>query len=207
MFDAKLEWCGPAALDPAESAKAAAWLHSMDRDYYDLFGLEDARIEAKLAELWSTPESEFGTTIFVRRAGVLVGFVAWFFGEELFARRFFVLKSLLADVPDPLTVRAKLKKFEGAHRQLPSNSLYLSKIYVDFAMRGTGLSAQLFERFLEQGRHLGRNLCLHVSRQNVAAIALYSRYDFHIHADLDQSKHLYFLMVCHLQEVSRNELP
>lgn len=207
MSDAELEWCAPAVLAPAELAKTADWLYSMDRDYYSLFDLEQARIEAKLVELVLTPESEFGTMLFARRAGVLVGFVAWFFAEELFARRVFVLKSLLAGVPDLLSVRSKLQEFEGAPRQVPSNTLYLSKIYVNSAMRGTGLSDQLFERFLEQGKQLGRNLSLHVSRHNAAAIALYSKYGFRIHAGIDQSKSLYFLMENNLQEVGSNELP
>lgn len=207
MSDAELEWCGPTALDPDELAKAATWLHSMDSDYYSLFDLEHAKIETKLVELLFAPESEFGTTLFARRAGGLVGFVAWFFAEELFARRVFVLKSLLAGVPNPLNVRAKLQKFDGANRKVPSKTLYLSKIYVDFATRGTGLSAQLFERFLEQGRHLGRNLSLHVHRDNTAAISLYYRYGFNIDANLDQSKSHYFLMEKHLLEEGKNELP
>lgn len=207
MSDAALELCGPAALDQAELAKAASWLYSMDHDYYSLFNLERTRIEATLVELLFKPESEFGATLFAYKAGVLVGFVTWFYAEELFGRRVFVLKRLLTCVSDTHTVRAKLKKFEGANRHVPSKTLYLSKIYVDFSMRGTGLSSQLFERFLEQGRHLGRNLSLHVSRHNTAAIALYSRYGFRIHADLDQSKSTYFLMENHLQEIKRNELP
>lgn len=207
MSDAELEWCAPAALTPTELAKTAAWLYSMDRDYYSLFDLEQASIEAKLVELVFIPESEFSTMLFARRSGVLVGFVAWFLAEQLFARRVFVLKSLLAGVPDLLTVRSKLQKFEGAPRRVPSDTLYLSKIYVNSAMRGAGLSAQLFERFLEQGKQLGRNLSLHVSRQNAAAIALYSRYGFRIHAGVDQSNSLYFLMENNLDEVGRNELP
>ena len=201
MSDVELEWCGPTALEPAELASAAAWIHSMDRDYYSLFDLDNARIEDKLVELLFTPESEFGTSLFARKEGVLVGFVAWFLAQELFARRVFVLKSLLASVPNPLTVRSRLAKFEGAHRQVPLETLYLSKIYVDFAMRGTGLSAQLLGEFLGKGRDLGRNLSLHVRRDNTAAIALYRRHGFSINADSYQSKSLYFLMENHLREV------
>ena len=194
MSEDGLEWCGPTVLTTDELEKASIWIHSMDHEYYSLFGLNHDNTKDKLQELLMAPQSEFGTTQFARRAGVLSGFFTCFLASEIFARRLFVLKSFLAAAPDLGLVKTKLQKFEGANRKVPLETLYLSKIYVDREIRGTGMSAQILERFMMQGKALGLTLTLHVNRKNIAAIALYNKYGFVINPNQDWSEGPYFLM-------------
>jgi ribosomal protein S18 acetylase RimI-like enzyme len=194
VSDSGLEWVASAALGREELRQAARWIRSMDEDYYNLFALDDETLESFLGRMTSIAESEFGTTLFARKAGALAGFVTPFAAEETFARRIFILKGLLAAAPDPDAARQRLRTFDGAARTVPAGAFYLAKLYVASPLRGTGLSNQMFGRFIEEGTGLGRKLCLHVRRDNAVALAFYHKHGFTVNQDPSLSSATHWLM-------------
>jgi ribosomal protein S18 acetylase RimI-like enzyme len=166
----------------------------MDENYYRLFGLPQAAVEALLVGLLRDPASEFGTAAFLLRNGSLAGFVSAFPSEQMFARRAQVLRALLGAAPDPAVARQRLQGFDGAGRKLPPNSFYLAKLYLAPPLRGSGLADRLLERFVGAGKRLGRWPCLHVRRENAVALALYRRHGFKGVADPTMSSSAYVLM-------------
>jgi ribosomal protein S18 acetylase RimI-like enzyme len=187
--------------DPAALRQAAAWLRSMDEDYYRLFGISDAAVEALLADLLRDPASEFGTHTFFRHEGSLAGLVCAFPAEEMFARRLVVLKALTAasirmlPADAAAEARGRLRQFAGAPRKLPPDGYYLAKLYVAAQLRGSGLADRLMACFLDAAAAAGRQPCLHVRTDNAAALALYRRHGFAVAPDDTMSSATYSLMV------------
>jgi len=194
VSESVLDWIDGAALSAAELHQAAAWLRALDRDYYGLFDVAGERVDTLLVGLIRDPLSEFGAGSFVRLDGVLIGFVMAFAGAQMFARRMQVLKALSKAAPDPAAARARLRGFDGAGRALPPGAWYLAKLYVAEPLRGAGLGGRLLAHFMEQGRAQGCRLCLHVRRDNAAALALYRRHGFAVADDPALSSPAYCLM-------------
>lgn len=194
MSDSGLEWVRGHSLHPDELRQAARWLHWMDEDYYSLFTDDTAQLEALLVACFRDPESEFGTTTFARSGGKLAGLVTAFASNEMFARRIFVLKALLAASPDAAEAKRKLRGFDGAARKVPPDAFYLAKLYLDAPMRGSGLSDALLAHFVEAGRARGCKLCLHVRNDNAAARALYRKHGFADSVDPSTESGAYRLM-------------
>lgn len=190
----ELAWGGTDALGAEELARAACWLGSMDADYYALFALAQAGLERLLARQMRDPASEFGVMACAWYDGMLAGFVAAFPAEQTFARRMQVLKALLAASPDPAAARRRLRDFDGAARKLPDGAYYLAKLYLDAPLRGRGLADRMLQRFVDEGRALGRMPCLHVRHDNAAAQALYRRHGFTVARDAAMSSGAYWLM-------------
>lgn len=197
VSDRELTWCSAAELSEAELACAARWIRSMDSDYYEIFSQDPSQLDEVISRLQMSAESEFGPTQFVRQAGKLAGFVTYFLASEIFPRRIFVLKALLAASADLPAAKRKLQAFNGPKFVVAGDALYLSKIFVCPPARRTGLSAVLFNRFVGHGV-LGQRVALHVRRDNVAALYLYEKNGFIRSGEQDGSA--YFLMEKILQE-------
>jgi ribosomal protein S18 acetylase RimI-like enzyme len=178
VSESQIEWVDLSSLNPDELAQAASWLRELDEDYYAIFGLSDATLESVLIGLLRDAGSEFGPTRFIRRDGGLAAMMTVFPANEVFARRIQVLKALLAASPVAAEARRRLRTFDGAARGVPGQALYLAKIYVSQAMRGTGLANAVIRRFIEEGAERNFDLCLDVRHNNTAAIRLYSRHGF-----------------------------
>jgi len=173
-----IEWCRPEELTSDEIFKAASWIRLLDVEFYGLFQLNESKVFELIAQLFFQPLSELSPTLLVRHMGSLAGLITWFPSDEMFVRRIFVLKQLLAATANIDNIKEKLRSFEGASRKVPRDALYLSKIYVADANRGYGLGGRLLCRFLEESRVLVRNSILHVKHDNYAAVALYEKYGF-----------------------------
>ena len=163
----------------------------MDADYYEIFSNDAAELDRIISALLMASESEFGPTLFVRQAGELAGFVTYFPAAQIFSRRIFVLKSLLMMSGDLISAKRKLQMFNGAKIAVGDESLYLSKIFVRSSARRAGLSAILLNRFVWGGVS-GQRLTLHVSRDNIAALALYEKQGFI--KSVESEENAYFLM-------------
>lgn len=191
MSDQKLTWCAAFELSSIELASAASWIRSMDADYYEIFSNDAIKLDGIISALLMASESEFGPTLFVRNAGKLAGFITYFPAAQIFARRIFVLKSLLTMSTDLISAKRKLQMFNGAKIAVADESLYLSKIFVCSSARRAGLSTVLLNRFVGGGVS-GQRLTLHVSRENIAALALYKKQGFI--KSVESAENAYFLM-------------
>jgi ribosomal protein S18 acetylase RimI-like enzyme len=195
----QIEWIDSSSLNPDEASQAASWLRELDEDYYAVFGLADSTLESVLIGLLQDAGSEFGPARFIRRDGGLAAMMTVFPASEVFARRIQVLKALLAASPVAAEARRRLRTFDGAARTVPGQALYLAKIYVSPAMRGTGLADAALRQFIEEGAKSSADLCLHVRQHNLAAIKLYSRHGFAAGADSSFDAGEYKLMTKELK--------
>ena len=195
MSEAEVSWLNPSELSQVELNEAANWIRSMDPYYYELFGVDQCKIDDNLINLLFTPASEFGTTLFVRKSKKLAGFITFFPAIELFTRRLVVLKSFLSISTDLSIVKSRLKNFEASSHIVPPESIYLSKIYVDHSMRGSGLSKLIFQRLLDASTSVQKSLSLHVKSSNVNAVKLYETYGFSVDLSSISHNQSYLLMV------------
>ena len=194
MFEEALHWRAVADGGEALLSAAAGWLGAMDHDYYALFGLTDAALDAVLQALLLQPDSEFGTAQIALQGNRAVGLVAAFPAAAMFARRMHVLKALLAAAPDAHAARARLRGFEGAGRVVPQDGHYLAKLAVAPGLHGRGIGGRLLAHFVDAARAAQRTPCLHVRRDNAPALALYRRHGFTLDPDPASATSHYWLL-------------
>jgi ribosomal protein S18 acetylase RimI-like enzyme len=89
---------------------------------------------------------------------------------------------------------SKLQSFANATvNELPQNTYYLFRIAVLESFRGQGLAKMLIEDYLDIGKY-SQGYCLHVKKDNFAAITLYEKNEFKPISTYDETKD-YILML------------
>jgi ribosomal protein S18 acetylase RimI-like enzyme len=178
VSDDAVGWCSASQLTGAEFATVAAWIYSMDPNYYDLFSDDKLALRNRIQQLCLEQGSEFFPLRVIRKHNRIAGFVDFFPGGDVFARRIHVLKALLALCPNQGLIKKRLQEFGAARGAVAPDSLYLSKMYVAPEWRGTGIARVLLEDFISSADALGKEMTLHVEHTNAKAIALYERWGF-----------------------------
>ena len=173
--------------------EATAWTHSMDAGYYALFSEDKQLLCERIRTLFLDPAAEFFPSQFLRQGGDVAGFVTFFPGSEVFARRIHVLRALMAVAPDKAAVKQQLQTYPAARGALGADTLYLSKLYVAAHHRGSGVATLLLEHFIDAATAARKPMALHVERNNTAAIALYRKSGFTV--SLPEERSDYVLML------------
>jgi ribosomal protein S18 acetylase RimI-like enzyme len=160
------------------------WILAAGGPYLDWFFAETPIVER--VESWMrrpTSELAIGRATVLDRGGEVVGGFIAMDGETLRRCR---LADALASISgaDPMRSTAARDRIGAAGGLFPTvgpEDLYLSKLGVVRAHRGTGLGRSLMEGFLARGRDQGyERFRLEVSATNATAIHLYRSFGFDV---------------------------
>ena len=153
--------------------------------YYEwLFG--DARIATRILDRWLRRSSSevcvLRARLLTQRSAFVGGFIA-LDGAALKTARKADTRAMLTDVSmaERPVLLTRLTNASALFPPVADNECYLSKIWLQPALRGRSYGNQLLVRYIEEGKARGhRSFRLHVDSANSRAIRLYQRHGFAI---------------------------
>ncbi|MDA1132611.1 MAG: GNAT family N-acetyltransferase [Proteobacteria bacterium] len=147
-------------------------------EFYDLLPVDDDERLAIIARQFDLPASELGATVAAELAGNVVAIFAALPAQRLATAQLVgvaVMRRALPPAAQP-EFRAALDAWGGQVPLVPKDTVYLARLAVDAAHRGTGVAdAVLAELF---ARHRSAAVSVHARRDNARALAFYRRHGF-----------------------------
>jgi ribosomal protein S18 acetylase RimI-like enzyme len=178
-------------LGKRDTVAAAHLIYQSFSEFYDLLPIAPIDRAAIIASQFSTKNTEISGAIAVVENGSVLGVFSGIPAKDLGAAQIISISGfdrMLSSKKRPVFRRA-LKWFRGEIPSVPPDSYYLARIAVTRELRGSGLAAEILQRFKASCQNYSQ-CSLHTRSDNSRAIRFYEKNGFSILTQKTPKKYL-----------------